>query len=211
METRLTRPLLVTLGLLLVAASAGLAQDKSAAALLERAGMSRAKGEKGASVTVMEISDFQCPFCGQFAREVYPRIDSAYVKTGKVQWVFVNLPLPNHANSWLAAEAALCTGGSGGSFWAMHDRLFHDQAEWSGLPDPSAQFRRYAQDAGASPAAFDACVAGDRTARLVLQDVMWAAGKISGTPGFVINNDQPMVGVKDFDEWKRLLDAKLAK
>src|SRR5512143_451475 len=104
MEMKLMRPLLVGASLLLFATSAGVAQDRNAA-LLERAGMSRAKGEKGAPVTVMEISDFQCPFCGQFAREVYPRLDSAYVKTGKVQWVFVNLPLPNHANSWLAAEA----------------------------------------------------------------------------------------------------------
>ncbi|NJD09771.1 MAG: hypothetical protein FIB01_04770 [Gemmatimonadetes bacterium] len=126
-------------------------------------------------------------------------------------WVFVNLPLPNNAHAWGAAEAALCTGGSGGSFWAMHDRLFRDQAEWVNLPDPAAAFRRYAQEAGATPAAFDACVAGDRTASLILQDVMWAAGRINGTPGFVINNGTPMVGVKDFGEWQRLLDAKLVK
>jgi len=205
------RPLLFTLCLLLLGSSQVMAQEKGAA-LLERAGMSRAKGQKGAAVVVMEISDFQCPYCGRFAREVYPRIDSAYVMTGKVQWVFVNLPLPNHANAWLAAEAALCAGGSGASFWAMHDRLFQEQAEWSGLSDPASVFRRYAQQAGAKLASYDACVAGDRTATLVLRDVLYgAAARISGTPAFIINNDQPMVGVKDFEEWKRLLDAALAR
>jgi protein-disulfide isomerase len=205
------RPLLFTLCLLLLGSSRVVAQEKGAA-LLERAGMSRAKGQKGAAVVVMEISDFQCPYCGRFAREVYPRIDSAYVKTGKVQWVFVNLPLPNHANAWLAAEAALCAGGSGSSFWAMHDRLFQEQAEWSGASDPASVFRRYAQQAGAKLASYDACVAGDRTATLVLRDVLYAAAaKISGTPAFIINNDQPMVGVKDFEEWKRLLDSALAR
>ena len=204
------RPLLCTLCLLLLATSAGVAQDRNVA-LLERAGMSRARGQKSAAVTVMEISDFQCPFCGRFARDVYPRIDSAYVQTGKVQWVFVNMPLPNHANAWLAAEAALCAGGSGADFWAMHDLLFHEQNEWSGLADPSANLRRYAQQAGATLASYDACVAGDRTATLVLRDLLYAAStRISGTPAFVINQDQPIVGVKDFDEWKRLLDAALA-
>jgi len=203
------RSLCAVLCLLLLTAGAGSAQNDS---VLERAGMSRARGQKAAKVTVLEISDFQCPFCGAFARDVYPRIDSAYVKTGKVQWVFVNLPLPNHANAWGAAEAALCTGGSGGDFWAVHDRLFGAQAEWSGLADPAPHFRRYAQQAGATLAAYDACVAGDRTATLVLRDVLYASNaRISGTPAFVIDSDQPIVGVKDFEEWKRLLDAALAK
>lgn len=206
------RPLLFTLCLLLLATSAGSAQDRNAA-LLERAGMSRAKGPKTATVTVMEISDFQCPYCGRFAREVYPRIDSAYVKTGKIQWVFVNMPLPTHANAWAASEAALCAGGSGADFWAMHDRLFELQAEWSPpAADAAALFRRYAQQAGASLPTYDACVAGDRTATLVLRDVLYAASaQISGTPAFIINSEQPMVGVKSFEEWKRLLDAALAK
>ncbi|NJD09772.1 MAG: hypothetical protein FIB01_04775 [Gemmatimonadetes bacterium] len=81
MQKKIVRPLLVVAGWFLLATGAGVAQERSGT-VLERAGMSRAKGEKGATVTVMEVSDFQCPFCGQFAREVYPRIDSAYVKTG---------------------------------------------------------------------------------------------------------------------------------
>ena len=82
------------------------------AALVRRAGMSRALGAKDAAVTVYEVADFECPFCAQFASQAFPRIDSAYVKPGRVQWVFVNLPLVMHANAFQAAEAALCAGAS---------------------------------------------------------------------------------------------------
>jgi len=204
------RPLQFSLCLLLLTSSAGVAQDR--AALLERAGMSRARGAQGASVVVMEISDFQCPFCGRFAREVYPQIDSAYVQTGKVEWVFVNMPLPDHTDSWLAAEAALCAGGTGADFWHMHDQLFRDQEKWSGQADPAAEFRGYAKQAGANLPRYDQCVAGDQVASLVLRDLLYAAStKVTGTPAFIINDDPPVVGVKEFDEWKRLLDAALAK
>jgi len=124
----------------------------------------------------------------------------------------VNLPLPNHQHAWHAAEAALCAGGAGGAFWAMHEQLFANQAEWLGLADPSAVFRSYALAARASPAAYDTCVARDLTATLLLQDLLYAAAlRINGTPGFVINNEQTVVGLKDFEEWQRLLDAALGK
>jgi protein-disulfide isomerase len=189
---------------------AGAQQESAQTRALKRAAESRMKGEQNAPVLVYEIADFQCPYCGRFAVDVFPQIDSAYVKTGKVRWVFVSLPLPNHANAWLASEAALCAGAEAGRFWAMHDRLFRAQQEWSMLPDPAPVFARYAKDAGVPAAAYQACVAGDRVAALILQDVLFGSG-VSGTPTFVINNQQTVVGMKSFSEWQELLEAALKK
>lgn len=183
-----------------------------AQSVADRAGTSRAKGQQDAKLVVLEIADFQCPYCARFAIDVYPRIDSAYVKTGKVQWVFVNMPLPNHGYAWLASEAALCAGATGNAFWRMHDHLFENQAEWSASPQPGPLFRRYAQQAGASLEAYDACVAGDQVAALILQDFMFGMSRgINGTPAFVVGSDQTVVGLKSFEEWQVVLDGALKK
>lgn len=194
--------------LLLAVGSPALAQDR----LTERAAMSRLKGNQNAAVVVFEFADFQCPYCARFAREVFPRIDSAYVKSGKVQWIFVNMPLPNHANAWAASETAMCAGAVSEKFWAVHDRLFEQQHEWSALADPAALFARYARDAGVPQDSFQACVLGDRTAALLIRDVMYATtARVSGTPAFIINNDPIFVGMKSFEEWRDLLEAALKR
>jgi protein-disulfide isomerase len=202
---RLVGIVVVALGVVVGGASA---QDQNK--LLERAATSRARGQQGAPVMVYEIADFQCPFCGRFAREVYPRLDSAYVKTGKVQWFFVNLPLPNHGNAWLAAEAAICAGAVADKFWVMHDRLFATQNDWSAAPDASAMLLKMAKDAGVNPDGYRQCVNDDRTAALILQDVIFAtSARVTGTPAFIINNGTMVVGVKSFEEWRDLLEKAL--
>lgn len=199
----------VLLMLLIAGSAPALAQD---AKLVERAAMSRLKGNPDAAVVVFEFADFQCPYCARFAREIFPRIDSAYVKPGKVQWIFVNLPLPNHANAWAAAEAAMCAGAVSERFWPVHDKLFLQQAEWSAAADPAPLLTRYAREAGVPNEAFQACVLGDRTAGLLIRDVLYASNaKVSGTPAFVINNEPIFVGMKSFEEWKELLESALKK
>ena len=180
--------------------------------LLERGATSRVRGQQGAPVMVYEIADFQCPFCGRFAREVYPRLDSAYVKTGKVQWFFVNLPLPNHGNAWVAAEAAICAGAVADKFWVMHDRLFATQSEWAAARDIRVALLKMAKDAGVNAEAYQQCVNDDRTAALILQDVIFATNaRVTGTPAFIINNEQLVIGVKTFEEWRDLLEKALNK
>lgn len=186
------------------------AQSAAANGLKERAQASRAKGDSAAPVLVYEIADFQCPYCGHFTREVLPRIDSAYVRTGKVKWVFVTLPLPVHPYAWASAEAALCAGAVAGRFWPYHDRLFADQDTWSGAPDPMPYFMSYAKDLGIPVASFRACIDGDSVAPVILEDVIAAAAsQVTGTPTFVIDNKVMVVGVKSFDEWKGILDKAL--
>lgn len=178
--------------------------------LAERAAMSRLKGSANAQVVVYEIADFQCPFCARFAREVYPRIDSAFVRTGRVQWIFVNLPLPNHANAFAAAEAAMCAGGAGEKFWPMHDLLFDRQSKWAPLPQSAATFTAYAKEVGVDVAAYQKCVDEDSTAALIVRDVLLSSSvKVTGTPAFSINGGASFSGVRSFEEWKAMLEEAL--
>jgi protein-disulfide isomerase len=193
----------------LTCATPALAQD---AKLAERSASARLKGNGAAQVVVYEIADFQCPFCARFAQEVYPRIDSAFVRTGKVQWIFVNLPLPNHANSFAAAEAAMCAGGAGDKFWPMHDLLFGRQRSWSMLPQPAATFSAYAKEAGADMAAYQKCTDSDLTAALIVRDVMLASSvKVTGTPAFSINGAESFSGLRSFEEWSAILQDAIQK
>jgi protein-disulfide isomerase len=193
----------------LIASSGATAQTKDAD---DRASGSRAKGPETAPIFVYEFADFECSHCARFAIEVFPRIDSAFVKTGKIRWIFVNLPLPTHPNAWLAHEAALCAGAIADKFWALHDRLFAGQKEWGPAADASPVFTRYARDAGVPADAFAACTTGDRVASLLLQDVIFAAtSRVSGTPAFMINNEQTVMGLKSFEEWKLLLEPMIKR
>jgi protein-disulfide isomerase len=185
-------------------------QQSAQARLLERAAQARSKGAETAPVLVYEISDFQCPFCRRFAVDVFPQIDSAYIQTNRVQWVFVSLPMPSHMNAWIAAEAALCAGATAGRFWPLHDRIFEAQAEWSTAADPGPIMARYAREAGVPMEAWTACVDQDRVAPLILQDVIFGS-RVSGTPTFVVNNQQTVVGVKTFAEWREILEAALKR
>lgn len=197
----------VTLAVLLSPAVAA-AQD--GAATSTRASQSRAKGDKDAPVFVYEFADFACPHCSRFAVEVFPRIDSAFVRTGKVHWIFVNLPLPNHPSAWLAHEAALCAGAVAGKFWGMHDEIFKRQTEWVEAADPVAALNRYAKDLGIAEQPFASCTASDRVASLLLQDVIFAASsRVNGTPAFVVNNEQSVMGLKTFEEWKAILEPMI--
>ncbi|MEJ2187532.1 MAG: thioredoxin domain-containing protein [Gemmatimonadota bacterium] len=178
--------------------------------------MRRTLGSDSARVTVYEVADFECPFCAEFTRNVEPQLDSAYVATGKVKWVFVNLPLHTHRLGWAAAEAAMCAGGVANAFWPMHDLLYANQAAWASKDDPLPLFEEYAKEAGVPLAAFRDCVLRDRVATLLLQDVTSVvSAQITGTPTFIVIKDDSvlkrLVGVKPFSDWRQVLDAALGE
>lgn len=81
------------------------------------------RGSKDAKAVMIVYSDFQCPFCGRFARDVLPEIERRYITTGSVALAFRHLPLPIHAHAVQAAASAECAGRQG-RFWEMHDLLF---------------------------------------------------------------------------------------
>src|ERR1041384_5326095 len=95
--------------------------------------LQRSKGKASAPVTVYEMADFQCPACRMFTVTVLPALDSEFIRTGKVRWVFINLPLTSiHANAMLAAEVAMCAGRQG-RFWQTHDAFYQHQDDWAKL------------------------------------------------------------------------------
>jgi protein-disulfide isomerase len=181
--------------------------------VIPRADAGRNKGADSARVTIVEVSDFQCPYCREFAATTYPRIDSAYVRTGKAKMVYINLPLSSHANAFPAAEAAMCAGVQG-KFWPMHDRLFATQREWSSQHDAVQRFERLAQALQLDMAAYRDCTANDRTAPIIISDAMQAAeAGINGTPAFILLSSagqRSLSGAVPFEQFAQEMDALLA-
>jgi protein-disulfide isomerase len=172
---------------------------------------SRSKGDSTAPVTIIEISDFQCPYCRQFAEETYRQLDSAYIQTGKVRLVFIHYPLPNHAQAFPAAEAAMCAGAQG-KFWPMHDRIFASQREWSGQADAPQRFARMAVEVGLDAGQWRDCVENDRVAPIIINDVMGATqAGVNGTPTFILSGQKVLSGAVPFAEISREIDAILTQ
>lgn len=92
------------------------------------------RGSAQAPVTMVEFSDYQCPFCERYFQQTYPVIEQNYINTGKVRYVLRDFPLVSigHKNAPKAAESANCAGDQG-KYWEMHDLLFKGQATWANL------------------------------------------------------------------------------
>jgi protein-disulfide isomerase len=137
-------------------------------------------GEKSAKVGMVIYSDFQCPYCGKFARETLPALEKQYVDTGKVRLAFRQFPLPIHQFAEKAAEAAECAGREG-KFWPFHDLLF---AQQDSLDVASLQDR--AKRVGLESSTFAKCLDGE-TAAIVQADK--SGGEplgVSATPTFLL-------------------------
>jgi protein-disulfide isomerase len=168
-------------------------------------------GEATASVTIVEFSDFQCPYCEQFFTLTWPQIKKEYVATGQVKYYFKNFPLTGiHKNASLAAEAALCAQDQE-AFWAYHDQLFAQQGEWAEQASPAASFRKYASSVGLKAKDFASCLDSGKYAARVSAEV--SEGQtlgITGTPSFVING-RLLVGAYPFAEFKKIIEPLLGK
>jgi protein-disulfide isomerase len=168
-----------------------------------QAGNAPAKGPKNAPVTIVEWSDFQCPFCGR-AQPTLQQIFKEY--SGKVRLVWKNQPLSFHPNAMPAAEAAMAAYEQGSEkFWAMHDRLFEKQNELS-----PAYYEQVAREIGLDVPKWKAAVEARRAQSLIQADM--SAGNAvgaNGTPTFFING-RKLVGAMPFDSFKAVIDAELA-
>jgi protein-disulfide isomerase len=167
----------------------------------------RSKGSATAPVTVYEMSDFQCPYCRRFAIETFPALDSLYVATGKVRWVFVNFPLTSlHPNAVPAAGLALCAAKQK-AFWPVHDLLYRHQATWAALKDPADFLLSLADSAKISKSTLLECVKSPTTNEEVRADAEGAsrAGATS-TPAFYIEGGL-LVGAQPLDLFRQVLDS----
>ena len=188
---------------LALAASASLLAAQSATAPLEM----RSKGSAKAPVTVYEMSDFQCPYCRQFALETFPGLERDYIKTGKVRWVFINFPLTSvHAHASAAAELALCAGKQQ-AFWPVHDLLFAHQESWAPLKEAGPFFVSLADSARLSKPALLSCLESPDTRNSVRADAEGAARSgATSTPTFYIEGGL-LEGAQPLNVFRHVLDS----
>jgi protein-disulfide isomerase len=184
-------------------ASASLLPAQTATAPLDM----RSKGSPKAPVTVYEMSDFQCPYCRQFAMETFPRLEREYIKAGKVRWVFINFPLTSvHAHASAAAELALCAGKQQ-AFWPVHDLLFAYQESWAPLKEAGPFFVSLADSARLSKEALLTCLESADTRNNVRADAEGAARSgATSTPTFYIEGGL-LEGALPFNVFKQVLDS----
>jgi protein-disulfide isomerase len=169
----------------------------------------RSKGAADAPLTIVEYSDYQCPYCARWVEQTYPTILQEYIDAGKARLLFRDFPLSFHQNADNAAVAARCAAEQG-VYWEMHDRLFANQAQWSELADPSAIFGGYAEQLGIDPALFGECLSSGNFDQAIAEDTnAGIAAGVSGTPSFVING-QLLVGAQPVQQFRAALETVLA-
>lgn len=168
-------------------------------------------GDKNAKVTIVEFSDFQCPFCKRFIDDTWEQLKKEYVDSGKANISFRHLPLVSiHPNAQKAAEASECANEQS-KFWEMHDKLFTTQDTWSAqaAETASASFTSYAGELGLNTDQFSTCLTSGKFAEAVTKDSADAAAAgATGTPAFFING-YILVGAQPFANFKTEIDKYL--
>lgn len=169
-------------------------------------------GDQSAKVTIIEYSDFQCPFCKIFVTGVLNQIKSEYIITGKVKLVFKHFPLSSHANAPKAAEGSECANDQG-KFWEFHDYLFETQEMWAskGTGDIVTIFTDLAIKKGMDANQFKICLESGKYKNRVDDDIIDGKNRgVTGTPTFFIN-DRLIVGSQNFEVFKIIIDEELLK
>jgi protein-disulfide isomerase len=153
-------------------------------------------GSANAPVTIVEYTDFQCPYCKRFFDETQAKLITDYVKTNQARLVVRNFPLPFHANAQKAAEAALCAAAQN-KYWEMHDMLFtKSQGDGTGLA--VADLKQYAKTLKLDTAKFNTCLDGGEKAAEVQAELQGGqALGVSGTPAFFVNGNL-LLGAQPF-------------
>jgi len=174
------------------------------------------KGSPDAEITIIEFSDFQCPFCWRFYTQTLPLIDKEYISTGKVNFVYRDFPIISiHPNAVPAALAGECADDQG-KFWEMHDIIFINQKNWQGLqPSQSANlFKEYAVEIGLNVDEFNSCVDSGKYLKEIQNDL--DDGRIygvTGTPGFFVGNAEigftKLIGAQPFSSFQQVIDGQL--
>ena len=171
---------------------------------IEVAATGPSRGPENAPVTIVEFSDFQCPYCGR-EFTVVERLMKEY--DGKVRLVFRHFPLDFHPNAQKAAEAGACAADQGGDkFWKLHDRMFTNQQKLA-VPD----LKGYAKDVGLDSGLFDKCLDGGEKRALVEADEK--AGQeagVNGTPAFFVNGIF-INGAVPYEQFKDAVERELKR
>lgn len=175
-------------------------------------------GRPGAAMTLVEFSDFQCPFCERFFTNTLPQIQKTYVDTGKLKLVYKHFPLTDlHPNAREAASAAECANEQG-KFWPYHNTLFSNQAQWAHqyATQVASTFQKYASSLGLNSVTFNSCLDSHKYSSTIDKDLQQASAYgISSTPTFYVGNDKngytQIVGSKSFSIFQLTIDQLLSQ
>lgn len=161
------------------------------------------RGSKDSPVTIIEFSDYQCPYCEKFFTDTLPLIEKNYIKTGEVRFVYRDFPLGFHQYAEKAAEASECADDQG-KFWEYHDELFKNQKSME-----IADLKQYAKDLALDVTAFNNCLdSGKKTAEVQKDIDDGLAYDVSGTPTFFINGIK-LVGAQPYSVFQQVIDKEL--
>jgi protein-disulfide isomerase len=173
------------------------------------------QGRDTAGLTLVEFSDYQCPFCGRHTRDTFPLIRRDYINTGKLKYVFRDFPIEAiHGDAFKAAEAAHCAAEQG-KFWEMHDRLFANQQALG-----VTQLPLHAQALGLNARPFDQCLESGKYAAGIRKDLEdgQRAG-VRGTPTFFLGladakdgqlrAAKMLIGAQPYDRFKEAIESLL--
>lgn len=163
-------------------------------------------GNANAPVTIIEFSDYQCPYCARFWAETLPQIKENYIDTGKVKLVYRDFPLTSiHPMAQPAAEAAECVrkaAGNDDAYFEYHDKLFENQASLS-----EANLKSWANQMGYN---IGSCLDSGEFSDEVLADMAdGSAAGVTGTPGFVINGI-PVSGAQPYSVFEQIIEEALS-
>ncbi len=173
------------------------------------------KGDPDAGLTIVEFSDFQCPFCFRFYDQTLPLIEREYIDTGKVNLVYRDFPLQNHQNAVPTHIAAECADEQG-AFWPYHDVLFETQDSWKSMSPGaiSEQLVRFADGLGLRTADFESCLGSAAPAQEIQKDYQDGVQYgVRGTPAFFIGNERDgyvlLSGAQPFESFQRVIESRI--
>lgn len=177
-------------------------------------------GDKNAKVTLIEFSDYECPFCKRHYDQVYPQLKKDYIDSGKVKLVFRNFPLSFHdPMATYEAKAALCGRDQGGdsSYFKIHDEMFK-QTTSNGTGLSKDKVKQIATDVGLNGDTLSSCADSDKYKDKVAKDIAdGTAGGVSGTPSFFVGKStssgtidgQLIVGAQPYTAFQSAIDPLL--
>jgi len=176
------------------------------------------KGDPNAPITIIEFSDFQCPFCMKFHATTLPLLEKNYIDTGMVKFVYRDFPIQGiHSNAVSAALASECADDQN-LFWEYHDLVFENQRNWDRLPESSAinAFKQYASELGIDMDEFNQCFETAKHMTEVNGDLQDGISYgITGTPGFFVGNDElgfvKIIGAQPYSVFERLIEDQTAR
>lgn len=172
-------------------------------------------GKKNAPVTIVEFTDYQCPFCKRFMDSTFLEIKKKYIDTGKVKFVSRNMPLPFHKEAQSAAEAVMCTGEqSKKKYWKMRDIVFNNPRALS-----EEDLLNYGAELSLNMAKFSQCIKSKKHLTQINKDMADARSiGITGTPSFIIApsngtelTGELIIGAQGFSAFDTVIKKMLKK